>query len=149
MSREEWPTRPSTQADGGRTRVVHSEETTATVAGRLFTNVVNLLREYGALGGHEGKHALRDGVWGLVMLGAAAMVGLYVIGLLFTTMTLALSLVVAAWLAALIVLAFAALLMAVLIVLGIKRLKFERVGKVIHQVRKDVRWLRNEIIGST
>lgn len=79
-------------------------------------------------------------------LGSGIVLSLYAFGFILLAIVYALEIVVAAWLAALIVGVAVAVVAAILISVGRKRLKQVRMpGKTIVSVKENVQWAKNQI----
>src|ERR1700731_4437455 len=79
-------------------------------------------------------------------LGSGVVLGLYALGFILLAIVYALEMVVAAWLAALIVGAAVAVVAAILVSVGRKRLKQVRMPeKTIVSVKENVQWAKNQI----
>jgi putative superfamily III holin-X len=114
---------------------------------RLVSNIGALLRAYAQLTRDEGVATVREFMGGLALLGAAALVAVSIPGLVLIAAIVLLSLVVQLWAAALIVLGASVLIAGVLVLLGLRRLRFARLAAIGQKIREDVRWLQDELRG--
>jgi xanthine/uracil permease len=109
---------------------------------RLAADVAALVRLYGrALQGHAAAMA-RDAALAAAMIGAAAVLGVFALGLMVALLVLVLSIWLPPWLAALLILLGVVLAMAVLVLLGIRRVR-RRSAAWAARVEEEVRWLRS------
>ncbi|MDR7418662.1 MAG: phage holin family protein [Armatimonadota bacterium] len=127
---------PTNQTRGG------PPESTAEIARRLLADVAALIGLYGrAVRGHA-RGLARDVGLAAAMIGAAAVLGVFALGLLVAVLVLVVAIWLPAWLASLIVLAGLAALMAVLVLAGVRRVRRRRAAWAA-RVEEEVRWLRS------
>ncbi len=122
-------------------------EPTSVLIRRLVSNIGALLGVYAQLGRDEGVLVAKGFMIGLGLLGAAAVVAVTIPGLVVVAAIVLLSLVVQLWAAALIVLGATVLVTGILVVLGLRRLRWRRLATVGQKIREDLSWLRNELLG--
>jgi uncharacterized membrane protein YqjE len=80
------------------------------------------------------------------VLGAGALFGVYAVGFLLLAGLYALQIVVAPWLAALIVAVLVGIVASVLIAVGVKRMKrvHPRPEQTMHSIKENLEWARNQ-----
>lgn len=136
-----------------------------TILRRLLSNIVVLLRlralfsgrearalareivRTAVLSGQEARALAREIARSAVFIGVAALISLFVVGLLLTAAVLALSLVMKPWAAALVVFGATALVMLLLFFMGASRLRarIRRLGSGIQIIKEDLRRLWAEL----
>ncbi len=117
-----------------------------TILQRLAANIVALLQTYAVLAGQETRATGRELAAGLLFLAVAALLGAFALAMTVVSAVLLLSLWVRPWEASLIVLGVTGLVMVLFIELGMGRLRRRRLQKVVEAFRKDLRWLRHELL---
>lgn len=117
-----------------------------TILQRLAANIVALLQTYAVLAGQETRATGRELAAGLLFLAVAALLGAFALAMTVVSAVLLLSLWVRPWEASLIVLGVTGLVMVLFIELGMGRLRGRRLQKVVEAFRKDLRWLRHELL---
>jgi Putative Actinobacterial Holin-X, holin superfamily III len=122
----------------------------ATIVRRLIGNIAALVQLYTLASGREARALGRSIALTAILIGAAALIGVYAVGLLLAAAVLALSLVMKPWAAALVVLALAVLMITLLLVIGVRRLlgRIRRLRGVITAFVGEVRWLWTELFRS-
>ncbi|HEV2357456.1 MAG TPA: phage holin family protein [bacterium] len=123
-------------------------EPTGTILRRLAANLRDMAAAHGLAAAQDLRRVIRDVVVSMILLSTVMMLGLYLIGLLVVAAVLALSLVLPAWAAALVVFAgvtvFAgALLLATAVTL---RRIVRRMRATIAAAKEDARWFRTRIL---
>lgn len=100
-----------------------------------------------ALSGREARALAKEIARSAAFIGIAALISLYVIGLLLTAAVLALSQVMKPWAAALAVFGATLLVVALLFFMGASRLRarFRRLGAGIQTIKEDVQRLWAEL----
>jgi membrane protein DedA with SNARE-associated domain len=118
-----------------------------TVLRRLLSNIAALLRVHVLLSGREARALAREIARSAVFIGVAAVISIYMIGLLLAAAVLALSLVMKPWVAALAVFGATALAMLLLFFIGAWRLRarIRRLGEGIQTLKEDLRRLWAEL----
>jgi hypothetical protein len=124
------------------------QEPTTVILRRLADNLGKFVDTYSELAAEEVRRTKRDAIAAAVLLGAGAGLAFFALALGITAAVLALSLAVAPWLAALILCVLSGLVAGVLAILGMKRLRFQRLTTLMRSVMEDVRWMRRELLGS-
>lgn len=125
-----------------------ADEPTGEILQRLAANLRVLAGAYGLAAARDLRLAIRDVVVSIILLSTVMMVGLYLIGVLVAAAVLALSLVLPAWAAALIVFAGLAVFAGVLLLamaLILRRI-VRRMRTTIEAAKEDVRWFRTRIL---
>jgi len=121
-------------------------ETTPTVLRRLMAHIVELFQTYATLAGQETRATGRDLARGVLLLGAALLLGALALVMAVVMAVLLLTLVLRPWEAAAVVFALTGLAMVLCIELGIGRFRRQRLQKVVEAFREDMRWLRSELL---
>lgn len=141
------------------------EETVLTILRRLLLSLAALLRirlllsgrearalakeiaRSAALSGREARALVKEIARSAAFIGVAALISLYVIGLLLTAAVLALSQVMKPWAAALAVLGATLLVAALLFFMGASRLRarIRRIGAGVKTIKEDLRRLWAEL----
>ncbi len=136
-----------------------------TILRRLLSNIAALLRIHVLFSGREARALAREIARSAalscrearalakeiarsaVFIGIAALISLYVIGLLLTAAVLALSLVMKPWAAALAVFGATVLVMVLLFFIGASRLRarIRRLGAGVQTIKEDLRRLWAEL----
>ena len=123
----------------------HDERSVSDVLQDIFGNVQDIVRSEVRLAQAEIKTEAAKTARAAKSLIAGAVLGLYAGGVLLIAAVYGLSMVVAPWLAALLVGAFVAVVAAILISIGQGRLrKVKKPEKTIRSVKEDVQWLKNQ-----
>ncbi len=156
----------STKAPPSRgSRDASVEETVLTILRRLLSNIAALLRIHvllsgrearalareiarsAAFSGREARALAKEIARSAAFIGIAALISLYVIGLLLTAAVLALSLVMKPWAAALAVFGATVLVMGLLFFIGASRLRarIRRLGAGVQTIKEDLRRLWAEL----
>ena len=113
----------------------------------IVANVQQIIRSEVLLARTEVKEeALQAGKAGRLLIGGAA-VAFYALGFLLLCLVYALAMVVAAWAAALIVGAGLGIIAAVLLRVGVRRLRqvSPTPQRTIESVKENVRWAKNQV----
>jgi uncharacterized membrane protein YqjE len=123
----------------------NDERSVSDVLQDIFGNVQDIVRSEVRLARAEiGTEAAKTARAAKSLI-AGAVLGLYAGGVLLIAAVYGLSMVVAPWLAALLVGAFVAVVAAILISIGQGRLrKVKKPEKTIRSVKEDVQWLKNQ-----
>ncbi len=136
-----------------------------TILRRLLSNIAALLRIHvllsgrearalareiarsAAFSGREARALAKEIARSAAFIGIAALISLYVIGLLLTAAVLALSLVMKPWAAALAVFGATVLVMGLLFFIGASRLRarIRRLGAGVQTIKEDLRRLWAEL----
>jgi uncharacterized membrane protein YqjE len=123
----------------------NDERSVSDVLQDIFGNVQDIVRSEVRLAQAEIKTEAAKTARAAKSLIAGAMLGLYAGGVLLIAAVYGLSMVVAPWLAALLVGGFVAVMAAILISIGQGRLrKIKKPEKTIRSVKEDVQWLKNQ-----
>ena len=123
----------------------NDERSVSDVLQDIFGNVQDIVRSEVRLAQAEIKTEAAKTARAAKSLIAGAVLGLYAGGVLLIAAVYGLSMVVAPWLAALLVGAFVAVAAAILISIGQGRLrKVKKPEKTIRSVKEDVQWLKNQ-----
>ena len=123
----------------------NDERSVSDVLQDIFGNVQDIVRSEVRLAQAEIKTEAAKTARAAKSLIAGAVLGLYAGGVLLIAAVYGLSMVVAPWLAALLVGAFVAVVAAILISIGQGRLrKVKKPEKTIRSVKEDVQWLKNQ-----
>lgn len=117
-------------------------EPTGEIVRRLLADLTALLRLYGRAIDTHARGMARDVGVAAAMVGAAAVLGLFAIGLGLASLVLIVSLWVPAWAAALLVLVVVAATMAALVLAGVRRVRRRRAAWAA-RVEEEIRWLRS------
>lgn len=118
----------------------------AELIGGVVTNVQNIVRSEVQLAKTEMTEEAKTAGKGAAMLGAAALVGFYAIGLFLLTAVWALATQVDRWLAALIVGVVVAIVAGILAMVGKKRLEefSPKPEQTIESVKEDIEWVKQQ-----
>ena len=123
----------------------NDERSVSDVLQDIFGNVQDIVRSEVRLAQAEIKTEAAKTARAAKSLIAGAVLGLYAGGVLLIAAVYGLSMVIAPWLAALLVGAFVAVVAAILISIGQGRLrKVKKPEKTIRSVKEDVQWLKNQ-----
>ena len=123
----------------------HDERSVSDVLQDIFGNVQDIVRSEVRLAQAEIKTEAAKTARAAKSLIAGAVLGLYAGGVLLIAAVYGLSMVIAPWLAALLVGAFVAVVAAILISIGQGRLRnVKKPEKTIRSVKEDVQWLKNQ-----
>jgi peptidoglycan/LPS O-acetylase OafA/YrhL len=117
-------------------------EPTGEILRRLFADVAALIGLYGRAMREHLRGTASDVGLAAAMIGAAAVLGVFALGLAVATLVLLAAIWLPAWLAALVVLGGVVLIMAVLALLGLRRVRRRRAVWTA-KVEEEVRWLRS------
>jgi uncharacterized membrane protein YqjE len=124
-----------------------AQRTVTDVLQDIVGNVQEIIRAEFRLAKAESKEKVRKASGPAAMLGVGAAIGMYGLGFVLLAMVYALSQVLAAWLAALIVGAVLAITAAILVSTGKKALK--RISpvpeKTVQTVKENVQWSKDQI----
>lgn len=123
-------------------------ETTGAILRRLLRNLGLMAQVYGLAAARDLRLAVRDIVSAAILLSTVMMLGFYLIALLVAAAVLALSRVVPAWGAALIVFGCVAVTMGLMLLIMATRLRriAVRMRATIQAVKGDARWFRTRIL---
>lgn len=123
-------------------------ESTGTILRRLLRNLALMAQVYALAAARDLRLAVRDIVTAAILLSTVMMLGFYLIALLAAAAVLALSQVVPAWGAALIVFGCVAVTMGLLLLIMATRLRriAVRMRTTIQAAKGDARWLRTRIL---
>jgi uncharacterized membrane protein YqjE len=112
----------------------------------IVGNIQEIIRSEVRLAKAEMREQASKAAKASTLLGAGALAGIFSLALILATCTLALAMVVPAWLAALIVGIATGLLAAVLIAMGRTRLKEVNATpkRTIHNVKENVQWAKEQ-----
>jgi uncharacterized membrane protein YqjE len=123
----------------------NDERSVSDVLQDIFGNVQDIVRSEVRLARAEIKTEAGKTANAAKPLIAGAVLGFYAGGLLLIAAVYGLSIVLAPWLAALVVSAFVAMVAAVLISAGQKRLRLvKKPEKTIRTLKEDVQWLKDQ-----
>ena len=123
----------------------NDERSVSEVLQDIFGNVQDIVRSEVRLAKAEIKTEAAKTARAAKALIAGAVLGLYAGGLLLIAAVYGLSLILAPWLAALVVSAFIAVVAASLISVGKERLRLvKKPEKTLRTVKEDVQWLRDQ-----
>jgi putative superfamily III holin-X len=125
-----------------------STETTATILRRLLANLRVIARVYALAAALDLRLAVRDIVSVTVLLSTVMMLGFYLLALLVAAAVLALSQVLPAWGAALIVFGGVVVATGLLVLAMASKLRriVVRMRTTIQAAKEDVRWFRTRIL---
>jgi len=137
-------------ADGRRTagEDAAAADSTSTIFRRLLSNLRIMADAYAGAAARDLRLAVRDIIAAAILLSTVMMLGLYLIGLLVAAAVLALSLVMPAWGAALIVfggVAVAAGLLLLVMAMRLRRIA-GRIRTTLSAAKEDARWFRTRIL---
>ncbi len=123
-------------------------DATGTILRRLLANLRIVARVYALAAARDLRLAVRDIVSVTVLLSTVMMLGFYLLALLVAAAVLALSLVLPAWAAALIVFGGVAVVTGLLVLAMASKLRriVVRMRTTIQAVKEDARWLRTRIL---
>ncbi|HKX16784.1 MAG TPA: phage holin family protein [bacterium] len=123
-------------------------ETTGTILRRLLRNLRLMAQVYALAAARDLRFAVRDIVSAAVLLSTVMMLGFYLIALLVAAAVLALSQVLPAWGAALIVFGCVAVTMGLLLLITATRLRriVARMRATVRAAKEDARWFRTRIL---
>ncbi|HEX2281234.1 MAG TPA: phage holin family protein [Thermomicrobiales bacterium] len=132
--------RPTVSADGNDSRSI------AEMFSGAVHNIQNIVRAEVQLAKTELREEAKVAGKGAAMLGAAAVVGIYALGLFLLTAVYALAQVMADWLAALIVAVVVAAVAGVLAMVGKSRLQqfSPKPDQTIDSVKEDIEWVKQQ-----
>ena len=117
-------------------------EPTGDLVRRLIVDVAELIRLYGRAVREHLRGMGRDVTMATAMIGAVLVLGVFALGLVVATLVLVAANWLPGWLAALIVLGGILLVMALLVVIGVSRVK-RRQAAWSRRVAEEVQWLRS------
>jgi cytochrome c biogenesis protein CcdA len=117
-------------------------EPTGDILRRLLADVAALIQLYGRAVQEHVRGLARDAGLAAALIGAAAVLGIFALGLAVATVVLVAAIWLPAWLAALVVLAGIVLIMAGLVFAGLRRVRRRRAVWAA-KVEEEVRWLRS------
>lgn len=123
-------------------------DTTGTIFRRLLRNLGLMAQVYALAAARDLRLAVRDIVSAVVLLSTVMMLGFYLLALLVAAAVLALSQVVPAWGAALIVFGGVAVAMGLLLLITAARLRriAVRMRATVQAAKEDARWFRTRIL---
>ena len=126
---------------------VQTERSFAELLQDIAANVQEIIRSEFRLAKTEVREEAAKARKSVSMLGVGVFVGLYALGFLLLAAVYALQLVLAAWLAALIVGSAVAAIAAICIAVGRARLKQVHPvpDKTIHTVKENVQWAKQQV----
>jgi formate hydrogenlyase subunit 3/multisubunit Na+/H+ antiporter MnhD subunit len=119
-----------------------SEDSTAEIVRRLIADLARLLQAYGREARAHARAFGRELTMAAVMIGAAALLGVFALGLAVAALVLVAAVWLPGWLAALIVLLAMALVMAALVALAVRRVRRRRAAWAA-RVEEEIRWLKS------
>jgi hypothetical protein len=119
-----------------------ASEPTGQVLLRIASDLAALLRLYGRALQDHARGLARDVALAAVLIGAALVLGVFVLGLTVVTVVLVVALWLPAWAAALLVLAATATVSVTIVMIGLRRVRRRRAAWAA-QVAEEVRWLRS------
>lgn len=119
-----------------------SEDSTAEIVRRLIADVARLIEAYGREVREHARGLGRDVATAAAMIGAAAVLGVFALGLAVATVVLVLAIWLPGWLASLVVLVSLAGAIAVLLGRSVRRVKRRRAAWAA-RVEEEVRWLKS------
>ncbi len=117
-------------------------ESTGDVLRRLAADVATLAEVYGAEIRDHYQGLTRDAVRAALFIGAALALGFFALGLLVAAIVLVVAIWIPPWLASLLVLGALVLAIALLVIVGIRRVRRRRAIWAA-RVEEEVRWLRS------
>ena len=134
----------------GGDRDASAAESAVTVLRRLLSNIITLVQIRALRSSQEAKALAKEITRSAIFIGVAAVVSIYMIGLVLATAVLALSLVMKPWVAALAVFCATVLGIILLFLIGVWRLRarIRRLGGLIQAFKEDLRWLWTELFRS-
>ena len=137
--------------DGGRPSAgedAAAAGSTGTILRRLLRNLQLMAQVYALAAARDLRLAIRDIVAAVVIVSTVMMLGFYLLALLVAAAVLALSQVVPAWLAALIVFGGVAVAMGLLLLSVAARMRriVVRMRTTVQAAKEDARWFRTRIL---
>jgi len=123
-------------------------DATGTILRRLLANLGLIAQVYGIAAARDVRLAVRDVMAAAVLFSTVMMLGFYLIALLVAAAVLALTSVLPAWAAALIVFGGVAVATGLLLLMMASRLRriVVRMRTTIQAAKEDVRWFRTRIL---
>jgi len=121
---------------------VASHEPVGELVRRLIADVARLIQLYGAAVRDHLRGLGRDMATAALLIGAALVLGVFAMGVLVAGLVLVATLWLPGWLAALAVLGVMLAVMAILIWIGVRRVRRRRAAWTA-RVAEEVRWLRS------
>lgn len=123
-------------------------DTTGTILRRLLANLGLMAQVYALTAARDARLGLRDVLFAAVLFSAVMVLGFYLTALAVAASVLALSTVLPAWVAALVVLGGVAAVMVLmlLVIAWLLRRVVVRVRTVIRAAKEDLRWFRTRIL---
>ena len=119
-----------------------SAESTGDLLRRLAADVAALAQVYGGEVRDHYQGLAKDAARAALLIGAALALGFFALGLLVATLVLVVAIWVPGWLAALAVLGVLILVIALLVIGGVRRVRRRRAVWAA-RVEEEVRWLRS------
>jgi 2-oxoglutarate ferredoxin oxidoreductase subunit gamma len=119
-----------------------AQEPTGELVRRLIADVARLIQLYGQTVQSHLRGLGRDISTAALMIGAALLLGVFAMGVLVATLVLVADIWLPGWLAALVVLGVMLAAMAILVLIGVRRLRRRRAAWSA-RVAEEVRWLRS------
>jgi peptidoglycan/LPS O-acetylase OafA/YrhL len=117
-------------------------EPTGEILRRLLADIAALIGLYGRAMREHFRGTAKDVGLAAAMIGAAAVLGVFALGLAVATVVLVAAIWLPPWLAALVVLGGVVLTMAALVLAGIRRVRRRR-SVWASKVEEEIRWLRS------
>ncbi|MDQ7859796.1 MAG: phage holin family protein [Armatimonadota bacterium] len=117
-------------------------EPTGELLRRLAADLGALVRLYGRAVREHLQGMARDVATAVLMIGAALILGIFALGLAVALVVLVVAIWLPAWLATLLVLAALVIAMAVLVFVGVRRVRRRRQAWAA-KVAEEIRWLRS------
>ncbi|MDR7422267.1 MAG: phage holin family protein [Armatimonadota bacterium] len=117
-------------------------EPTGELLRRLAADLGALVRLYGRAVREHLQGMARDVATAVLMIGAALILGIFALGLAVALVVLVVAIWLPAWLATLVVLAALVIAMAVLVFVGVRRVRRRRQAWAA-KVAEEIRWLRS------
>jgi len=119
-----------------------AQEPSGELVRRLIADVARLIQLYGQTVQSHLRGLGRDISTAALMIGAALLLGVFAMGVLVATLVLVADIWLPGWLAALVVLGVMLAAIAILVLIGIRRLRRRRAAWSA-RVAEEVRWLRS------
>jgi ABC-type multidrug transport system fused ATPase/permease subunit len=119
-----------------------ASEPTGELLRRLAADLAALVRLYGRAVRDHLRGMARDVAIAALMIGAALVLGIFALGLAVALVVLVVAIWLPAWLATLLVLAGVVIVMAALVLVGVRRVRRRREAWAA-KVAEEIRWLRS------
>lgn len=119
-----------------------SQEPVGELVRRLIADVARLIQLYGEAVQDHLRGLGRDMATAALLIGAALLLGVFAMGVLVAGLVLVAAIWLPGWLAALVVLGVMLAVMAILIWIGVRRVRRRRAAWTA-RVAEEVRWLRS------